>query len=136
MIDSSELFLAKARESLNGAESELTNARFNNCANRAYYATFQGAIAALIRGGIQPTTARFAWGHAFVQSQFNGQLINRRRQFPTNLRETLGRTLILRQRADYESQPVSRPQALRAVQLAREFVGAVEGRGQGDGNGT
>lgn len=33
-----QYFLAKALESLQGAESELANKRYNNAANRAYYA--------------------------------------------------------------------------------------------------
>src|SRR5205823_6359850 len=41
----------KALESLAGAESELANGRYNNAANRAYYACFQAAIAALQRAG-------------------------------------------------------------------------------------
>jgi len=41
-----EIYLAKALESLEGAESELANRRYNNCANRCYYASFQAAVAA------------------------------------------------------------------------------------------
>lgn len=129
MIDSSELFLLKARESLTGAESELRQARLNNCANRSYYACFQAAVAALIRAGIHPLNIQSGWGHAFVLSQFNGQLINRRGQFPTTLRQTLPRTFALRLRADYEAQPVGRTQVVRALDLARVFVQAVEERG-------
>lgn len=47
MIESEPLLLEKARESLAGAESEFSNERYNNCANRAYYAVFQAAIVAL-----------------------------------------------------------------------------------------
>ena len=54
MIDLASLFMAKALECLAGAESELANKRYNNCANRAYYACFQAAIDALTREGIQP----------------------------------------------------------------------------------
>jgi len=54
MVDSeaeAELFLEKAGEALAGAESEFANGRYNNCANRCYYACFQAAIAALTRVG-------------------------------------------------------------------------------------
>ncbi|MPZ15509.1 MAG: HEPN domain-containing protein [Chloroflexi bacterium] len=128
MIDSSELFLLKAGESFQGAENEFANARYNNCANRSYYGCFQAGIAALIRGGLQPTNVQVAWSHAFVQAQFNGQLINRRRQFPASLRQTLPRTFALRQRADYRTQPVSRSEATAALELARTFLRAVEER--------
>ncbi len=36
-----QLFLVKAEESLAGAESEYTSGRYNNCANRCYYACFR-----------------------------------------------------------------------------------------------
>ena len=49
-----EAFLVKSAESLAGAESEYANGRFNNCANRAYYACFLAAVAALMREGISP----------------------------------------------------------------------------------
>jgi uncharacterized protein (UPF0332 family) len=47
-------YLEKAIESLAGAESEFANRRYNNCANRCYYAMFQAAIAALMAAGIHP----------------------------------------------------------------------------------
>ena len=57
MSDLSDAFLSKARESLEGATSELVNGRYNNAANRAYYACFQAAIAAGARS-IRPNCAR------------------------------------------------------------------------------
>ena len=45
-------FLNKSEESLAGAESEYANDRYDNCANRCYYACFQAAIAALLQAGI------------------------------------------------------------------------------------
>ena len=76
MIDVAEIFLAKAEESSYGALSELTNRRYNNCASRCYYASFQAAIYALTLAGIEPPAGpESQWGHAFVQSQFAGQLI-------------------------------------------------------------
>ena len=47
MSESRMLYLTKAEESLRGAESEYTQGRYNNTANRCYYACFQAAIAAL-----------------------------------------------------------------------------------------
>jgi uncharacterized protein (UPF0332 family) len=46
-------YLVKAWESLRGAERECAAAACNNCANRAYYACFQAAIAALQRANIR-----------------------------------------------------------------------------------
>jgi uncharacterized protein (UPF0332 family) len=129
MIDSADIFLVKARESLAGADSELANRRYNNCANRCYYACFQAAIAALQRAGIAPTSASGEWSHAFVPSQFDGQLINRRKLYPAELRGTLSRIYALRQVADYSDDVVSETQANRAARRARMLVEAVTARG-------
>jgi uncharacterized protein (UPF0332 family) len=98
MIGQEPIFLEKARESLIGAESEFLNQRYNNSVNRAYYACFQAAIAALQNAGINARGDN--WGHEFVQAQFNGMLINRRHLYPTDLRNILGRNYALRVRAD------------------------------------
>lgn len=45
-------FLAKARENLQAAEVLFENHLYNVSANRAYYATFHAAIAALADVGI------------------------------------------------------------------------------------
>jgi uncharacterized protein (UPF0332 family) len=126
--DRTTIFLAKAIESLAGAESEFVNGRFNNCANRCYYATFQAAIAALLRQGIQPGAER-TWGHPFVQAQFAGTLANRSKLYPARLRDTLPQNLMLRQRADYEEQPVTETQAQRALRRTRDFLDAIRSPG-------
>ena len=74
-----EVFSTKATENLASAASELVNRRYNACANRACYASFQGAVVALLRAGIRPGGTR-GWEHDFVQGQFAGQLIGRRKQ--------------------------------------------------------
>ena len=125
MDDAVAVYLAKAEESLAGAESEIANGRFNNCANRCYFAVFQAAIAALVQAGASPTGASGAWKHKYVQSEFVRQLINRRKQYPASLQDVLADTLILRQRADYEARIVSEVQAMRALRKARTFVAAI-----------
>ncbi|HSH81138.1 MAG TPA: HEPN domain-containing protein, partial [Herpetosiphonaceae bacterium] len=119
MSDISDVFLSKARESLEGATSELVNGRYNNAANRAYYACFQAAIAALDLAGIQPGGERGTWSHSFVQGQFVGELINRRKRYPTELRDALTHTQAVREQADYRTTGVSYTQATRAVSRAR-----------------
>lgn len=114
-----EDYLRKATESLAGAESEYASERFNNCANRAYYASFQAAIAALLREGIR--SAKGNWSHAFVQTQFASQIINRRHRYPSALRSTLSDILTLRLTADYDPDPVSRAEANRSLRRSREF---------------
>ncbi len=131
MIESRRIHLAKALESLSGAQSEFANARYNNCANRSYYACFQAAVSALIDAGIQPRGASGQWSHSFVPAQFDGMLISRRKLYPSELRNTLSRSYLLRQKADYEDDVVSHTEAYRALRRAEAFVQAVQSRGGG-----
>jgi uncharacterized protein (UPF0332 family) len=126
MSELTDTFLAKAEECLAGAESEFANGRYNNSANRCYYACFQAAIAALADAGITPL--QHEWGHAFVQRQFVGLLINQRKLYPSALRDVLAHTLIARERADYKLTHVSQLQAQRSLRRARLLVEAVATR--------
>jgi uncharacterized protein (UPF0332 family) len=123
-----EAFWMKALENMDSAASELTNRRYNASANRAYYAVFHAAIVALLRAGIQPHSAQ--WGHGFVQAQFAGQLVTRRKVYPAALRDTLPRLAELRERADYGLTPVSQTQAARGVRRAHEFIEAIQRGGE------
>lgn len=125
MIDPTDVFLEKAQESLAGAESEFANGRYNNCANRCYYACFQAAIYALSEAGIAPAGGQENWEHTFVQGRFVGQLVNRRKLYPASLRDTLSRTFALRAIADYTKEPVSQVRAWRMLRSAREFIEAI-----------
>lgn len=122
MDDEIAIYLAKATESLTTAESEFNNARYNSCANRCYYACFQAAVAALIQESVRP---RGKWGHDFVQGQFVGLLIDRRKRFHRDLRSILADNQILRDQADYTARNVSRTQANRALVNTRHFVAAI-----------
>lgn len=126
MIEVAQLYLAKAEESLEGAESEFSTHRYNNCANRCYYACFQAAVSALMSNGIEPL--RGEWGHAFAQAQFAGELLTRRKVYPAGLRGTLHDNLIPRVWADYEERQVSEVQASRALRRSREFLTAIRRR--------
>lgn len=119
------IYLAKASESLLTAESELVNGRYNSRANRCYYACFQAAISALLQEGIRP---RGQWGHDFVQGQFVGQLINRRKRYDSTPRNVLPENQNLRNQADYRTDFVSQTQASRALDRCRTFVNAVRQR--------
>src|SRR5262249_52622618 len=123
------VFLEKAVESLEGATSEYVNSRYNNCANRCYNACFQAAIYALVRAGIRPPGARDEWGHDFVQAQFNGQLINRRKLYPADLRTALSETYAWRQVADYKRDHVPEIRATRIYRRTEEFVETIRRRG-------
>src|SRR4051794_13293719 len=112
-----QTFWEKALENIDSAASEFSNRRYNASANRAYYACFQAAIVALMRGGVRPPGSQ--WGHSFVQAQFAGQLVSKRKMYPSALRDTLPRLEELRERADYRTAHVSQPQALRALRRAQ-----------------
>lgn len=123
MDETEQIFITKAEESLAGAESEFVNGRYDNTANRCYYACFQAAIAALARHGIE--SRGNLWGHAFVQAQFPGEMVNRRKLYHAALRDTLNQNLAIRQRADYELQYISEIQAMRGLRRTREFLEAI-----------
>lgn len=125
MVERDSAFFDRARESLAGAESEYVNERYNNSANRSYYAVFQAAIYALLAAGIRPPGTVDHWGHDYVQAQFVGQLINRRKRYPAELRNTLEQNYRLREAADYRRDPVSEVRAARAARRAEMFVTAV-----------
>lgn len=121
------IFLAKAYESLAGAQSEFANQRFNNSANRSYYACFQAAIYALSENGIQPRSGQ--WGHHYVQAEFNRQLLSRRKLYPASIRDVLERTYTLRHTADYNTNHVTEVQASRALRRTGEFLAEIRGQG-------
>lgn len=124
-MDDASIFLAKAAASLAGAESELAHRRFDNCANRSYYACFQAAVAALSAIGVQPPGRGGRWGHEYVQARFVGDLINRQKVFSREHSDTLERLFVVRQVADNKLQNVSEVQAMRGVGRADRFVAAI-----------
>jgi len=129
MIESGDLYLIMAQASLAGAHSEFEQHRFDNAANRAYFACFQAAVAALLREGPWPEGG-VAWEHTFVQSRFVGILINRRKRYSTDLRDTLMTTMRLRHKADYDFDSVTADQAARALRRATRFVEEIQRRGR------
>ena len=69
------------------------------------------------------------WSHEFVQAQFVGQLINRRKRYDADLRRVLSDNQSLRDKADYRPELVTQTQASRALSRSRTFVHAVRQRG-------
>lgn len=83
-------------------------------------------MAALLVEGLRPLSPRGAWSHEFVQSQFNGLLIGRRKRYPLLLRRVLRDTMEVREKADYTPSPVSARVAARVLQAGQTLVAAVE----------
>src|SRR5215207_954878 len=128
MIGRAGVFLAKAQVSLAGAESEFANGRFNNVPNRVYYACFQAAVYALAIHGFAPRRGRGHdnGSHEALQATFVGELINRRKVYPSEVRDVLVRLQLLRNTADYDDHWVTEVQASRALRNARRFVSVIE----------
>ena len=121
MTPEAEAFLRKARESLVSAETDLEAERLNSATNRAYYAAFQSAVAALIEHGIRPRGA--SWDHKYVISQFSGKLVRRRKAVPASYQGVLDSLFTTRLFADYRSGSIGRKTARRSVAEARRLVG-------------
>jgi len=117
-------WLAKATENLTAANLCLQHGLRNASVNRAYYAMFHAAIAALIHYGI-PKSGEM-WKHDFVQSEFSRALIQRRKVFPGSLKDALSKAIEQRQLADYDPEPVSERVARHMLQLAHGFVHQVK----------
>jgi len=107
-----EHWLAKAQECLASAEADFAAGRHNSVANRAYYAGFHAAIAALMEADIRPQGK--AWEHRFVFSEFSGKLVTRRKAFSARFTRSLQRLYESRIVGDYrtENVPVRISQAM------------------------
>ena len=122
-------YLAKAQQSLAAAELALQAHLFDASANRAYYAAFQAALAALWVEGIRPPReSDHTLSHTRVQNEWSGRLLYRRKLYPAEFRDTLRRLYLVRTVADYRPAPVAERRARRAVLEARQMVAAVAAR--------
>ena len=111
-------FLTKAKENLRAAEVLFEHQLYNAAVNRAYYAAFQTAIAALADQGVA-TERR---GHATIQANFATELIQRRKRYPGHFRAYLMELQSVRDDADYKLKFVSSRVARRQLMKAKEFV--------------
>ncbi len=121
-----ERYLRKARESLASGKADARARRYDSAANRAYYAAFQAAVAALIYNNIRPEGKD--WEHRYVMSQFSGKLVWRRELFKRDLRNVLDSLFDLRIKADYRLYEVSEREGTRVVVRSRAIVRAIEAR--------
>lgn len=111
-------FLSKAEENLKIAHISFDQKCYNACANRAYFAAFQAAIAALIHKGIKQGN----FDHKWVQAEFNEKLIKRQKIYPSRLRSYLLKMQLLRNVADYEHDTVSSKEASEQFRKAEEII--------------
>jgi len=111
-------FISKAKENITVAEWSYENGHYNASANRAYYAAFQAAIAALAHIGINTVSH----SHKATQAHFVAELIKRRKIYPSHLKSYLKDLQDVRNDADYELKFVSKKIAGRQYRHAKEFV--------------
>jgi uncharacterized protein (UPF0332 family) len=114
-------FLDKAKNNLAVARICHENRFYDACANRAYFATFQAAIAALTEKGMK----RGKYDHKWVQAEFGEKLIKRQKVYPAKLKSYLLEMQIIRNRADYENRHVSRKDASDQLGRAEEMIGFI-----------
>jgi uncharacterized protein (UPF0332 family) len=114
--------LTKAKENIKAAELLFENRFYNASANRAYYAAFQSAIAALLDAGMEMDRIT----HEAAQAHFAKELIQKRKIYPNHLRAYLMDLQAVRNYADYELRFVSKKVAFRQLRRAEEFVDKVE----------
>ena len=115
-------FLIKAKENISAAEILFENQLYNASANRAYYAAFQAAIAALADLGIE--TGRIS--HESIQANFAVELIQRRKIYPNHLKSYLMDLQSVRNDADYKLKSISKKVASRQLRKAKEFIDKIE----------
>jgi uncharacterized protein (UPF0332 family) len=115
-------FLNKAKENLEAAQICFNSGFYNACANRAYYAAFQGSIAALDDIGIKSKNNDHKW----VQITFSSELIKRRKVYPAKLKSYLPNLLTIRNQSDYQTRDVSKRLASQQISNAKEMLALIE----------
>jgi uncharacterized protein len=114
--------LEKAEEFLEVAQRCLEEGWYNSAEDRAYYAMFQAARAALTAVGIH----RPWWRHGSLQATFSTELVQRRKLYPAAFARNLAEAMELRHSADYNDSHAPPRRATRMIQPAEEFVSLVK----------
>lgn len=112
--------MAKAMQAAASARVLLDSGDADGACNRAYYAMFDAARAALLASGA-PVEAEIARTHGGLISAFSLYLVKTGR-VPMELGRALNRTEELRLIADYKGDPIENEDAAWAVRQAAEFV--------------
>ncbi len=115
-------FFNKAEENLRIAKLSFDNECYNACANRAYYAAFQAAIAALADKG---SLTKGRNDHKRIQAEFSEKLIRRQKVYPAKLKSSLMEMQLIRNTADYECDTVSRKDASDQLRKSQEMIGLI-----------
>jgi uncharacterized protein (UPF0332 family) len=112
--------MAKAQRALASAHTLLQDNDSDGACNRAYYAMFDAARAALIASKA-PVPPEIAKTHSGLIAAFSLHLV-KPGLFPVELGKSFNKAEDLRLMADYKGDPISAEDALWTVQQAQAFV--------------
>jgi len=115
-----EAFFSKAKENLKIAQASFELGCYNASANRAYFAAFQAAIAALANTGVHSKDGKN--DHWWVQSEFNDRLIKRHKIYPSKLKNYLSDMQYIRNIADYSSETIGKKTAYEQLSQSAEMI--------------
>ena len=115
--------MAKAQRALASAHTLLEDRGNDGAWNRAYYAMFDAARAALIASNA-PVPPEVAKTHSGLISAFSLHLVKTER-FPLELGRSLNRVEDLRLVADYKGDPIDTAQVQSAIEQPEHFVSRV-----------
>jgi uncharacterized protein (UPF0332 family) len=118
-----EELMAKARQAVISARALYDLNDMDGACNRAYYAMFDAARAALMQSGA-PVGSEVARTHSGLITAFGLHLVKPGR-LPLVLGRAINRAEELRLVADYTGAPVDSEQASWAVENAEAFVTAI-----------
>jgi uncharacterized protein (UPF0332 family) len=115
--------MAKAETACASARALLGLGDVDGAANRAYYAMFDAARAALLTSGapVEPTIGRT---HSGLIGAFSNYLV-KNGPIPKGVGRLLNRAHEIRLVADYNGDSVEMGDALQVVQQAEDFVAAI-----------
>jgi uncharacterized protein (UPF0332 family) len=117
--------IARAWRSATSAKLLLEAGDVNGACNRAYYAMFDAARAALLAGG-EPVKSEVIKTHGGLIAAFSLHLIKSGR-IPAQYGKSLRQVDQIRLIADYSDEEVDRGTGLSAIEQANQFIAAVDG---------
>jgi uncharacterized protein (UPF0332 family) len=115
--------MRKAVRSLNAARLLLDNGYTDEACSRAYYAMFDAARAALLASSA-PVEAEVARTHGGLLSAFSQHIV-KPGKVAAEIGRSLGQAQHVRLIADYKGDPVSAKEAIRMIEWAAAFLGAI-----------
>jgi uncharacterized protein (UPF0332 family) len=115
--------IARAQRSAASARLLLEAGDLNGACNRAYYAMFDAARAALLAGN-EPIKSEVVKTHSGLIAAFSLHLIKSGR-IPAQYGKSLGQVDQIRLIADYSDEEVDRETGASAIEQANHFIEAV-----------